>query len=87
MTEVMETLRQWLTGLPPKHIARCLGLDPKTVRRYLRAAARCGLTPGTDTTALNGERLAAAWRWLRATPAIRGIRRSRNPVRGQLEAH
>jgi DNA-binding CsgD family transcriptional regulator len=43
MVEVKEVLRQWLAGRARKHIAVRLGLDPKTVRRYLRTAERLGL--------------------------------------------
>jgi transposase len=63
-------LRQWLAGGRRKAIARRLGLDPKTVRRYLRAAERCGLAPGMEATALSEERLAAVLTAVRA-PAER----------------
>jgi transposase len=46
MLEVKEVLRLWLGGAGKKPIAAQLGLDVKTVRRYLRAAEECGLTPG-----------------------------------------
>jgi hypothetical protein len=51
MIEITEVLRQWLAGAGRKRIARLLGMDPKTVRRYVRAAARCGLAPGMPATA------------------------------------
>ena len=38
MIEIKEVLRLWLAGRGKKPIARQLGLDPKTVRRYIRAA-------------------------------------------------
>ena len=69
MIEITEVLRQWLGGARRKQIARRLGLDPKTVRRYLRTAERTGLRPGMDATALTEERLAALLTALRATPA------------------
>ena len=37
--EIEEVLRQWIAGVPIKRIARRVGLDPKTVRRYAKAAA------------------------------------------------
>jgi hypothetical protein len=43
MVEVKEVLRLWRAGVPTKRLAAQLGLDPKTVRRYLRAAAAAGL--------------------------------------------
>jgi DNA-binding CsgD family transcriptional regulator len=36
--EAVEVLRQWLTGLGYRRIAAGLGLDRKTVRRYVEAA-------------------------------------------------
>jgi len=43
MIEVKEVLRLRGEGLPKKRIAAQLGLDPKTVRRYLRAAVTAGV--------------------------------------------
>lgn len=43
MIEVREVLRLRGDGVPKKRIAAQLGLDPKTVRRYLRAAASAGV--------------------------------------------
>ena len=43
MIEVKEVLRLRGEGLPKKRIAAQLGLDPKTVRRYLAAAATAGV--------------------------------------------
>lgn len=43
MLELKEVLRLWRAGLPTKRLAARLGLDPKTVRRYLRTAAATGL--------------------------------------------
>jgi hypothetical protein len=41
--EVREVLRLRGAGLPKKRIAARLGLDPKTVRRYLEATATAGV--------------------------------------------
>ena len=43
MIEVREVLRLRGEGLPKKRIAAQLGLDPKTVRRYLTAAQDAGV--------------------------------------------
>ena len=43
MIELKEVLRLWGKGLRKKRIAAQLGLDPKTVRRYLNAATAAGL--------------------------------------------
>lgn len=48
MVEVKEILRQWLAGTAKKRIAARLGCDPKTVRRYVRAAETKGLKPGSE---------------------------------------
>jgi hypothetical protein len=48
MIEIREVLRLRGAGLPKKRIAAQLGLDPKTVRRYLGAAATAGV-PVTAT--------------------------------------
>lgn len=42
--ETKEVLRQWLAGARHKRIAARLGLDVKTVRRYVRAAQALGLS-------------------------------------------
>ena len=68
MIEITEVLRQWLGGAHRKQIARRLGLDPKTVRRYLRTAAACGLTPGMPVATLTEERLTAIVTALRRSP-------------------
>jgi transposase len=44
--EVKEVLRQWAAGIAKKRIAAQLGLDVKTVRRYVEAAAMRGLVVG-----------------------------------------
>src|SRR5438552_3605313 len=46
MLEIKEVLRLWCAGAAKKRIAAQLGLDIKTVRRYLRAAQACGLRSG-----------------------------------------
>ena len=55
MIELKEVLRLWGEGLPKKRLAAQLGLDPKTVRRYLAAAAATGLR--ADAGTLSDEQL------------------------------
>ena len=55
MFEIKEAVRLWLARVPKKRIARQLGLDPKTVRRYVAAAQAQGLIQGTDEVALTEE--------------------------------
>ena len=50
MFEVKEVLRLWLAGVAKKRIAAQLGLDPKTVRHYLRAAVAAGITTAAELT-------------------------------------
>jgi len=59
MLEVREILRQWLAGTARKRVAARLSCDPKTVRRYVRAADRLGLVPGRVDQALGDEVVAA----------------------------
>jgi transposase len=41
--EVKEVLRLFLSGMPKKTVARTVGVDPKTVRRYVSAAEELGI--------------------------------------------
>jgi transposase len=59
MLEVKEVLRLWLAGVRRKRIAAQLGLNVKTVRRYLRAAHEHGLTPTARADQLDDGLLAA----------------------------
>jgi transposase len=49
MIEFKEVLRLWQEQVPKKRIAARLGLDPKTVRRYLNAAEAAGLRVQRET--------------------------------------
>ena len=48
MVEITEVLRLWRAGVPKKRIAARLGLDPKTVRRYVAVAEGTGLRVGGE---------------------------------------
>ena len=48
MIEITEVLRLWRAGVPKKRVAARLGLDPKTVRRYVTVAEGTGLRVGDD---------------------------------------
>lgn len=48
MVEITEVVRLWRAGVPKKRIAARLGLDPKTVRRYVTVAETTGLRVGAD---------------------------------------
>jgi transposase len=55
MVEVKEVLRLWLGTMGKRRIAARLGLDPKTVRRYIEAARARGLERTAGATALSDE--------------------------------
>ncbi len=59
MVEVKEVLRQWLAGTAKKRIAARLGLDVKTVRRYIEAAQELGLAGDGGEAGLSEELLSA----------------------------
>ncbi len=65
MLEIKEVLLLWLAGTAKKAIARQVGLDRNTVRSYIRAAVRVGLSPGAS---LGDEQVAAVVERLRAPP-------------------
>ena len=48
MVEITEVVRLWRAGVPKKRIAARLGLDPKTVRRYVMVAEATGVRVGAD---------------------------------------
>jgi hypothetical protein len=82
MTDITEVLRQWLAGAKCKQIARRLSLDPKTVRRYTRTAAACGVTPGMGVETLAEDRVTEV---LAALDTMGG--RPRGETWSQCEAH
>lgn len=59
MLEVKEVLRLWLHGVPKKGIAKQLGFDVKTVRRYLSAARAQGAEAAHGVGALDDALVAA----------------------------
>ena len=46
VVDCLEVLRRWLARDGIRPIAKSTGLDRKTVRRFVAAAARLGLKPG-----------------------------------------
>src|SRR3972149_8218255 len=55
MLEVIEVVRMWLSQRSKKRMARRPGVDVKPVRRYVKAAAECGLTQVQGPSALTEE--------------------------------
>ena len=46
MIDVVEILQHWHAGRPKTVVAASLGVDPKTVRKYVAPAEAAGLVPG-----------------------------------------
>lgn len=46
VTDVTEIMIHWYAGRAKVEIARSLGVDPKTVRKYVAAAEAARLVPG-----------------------------------------
>lgn len=44
--DVVEVLQHWHAGRPKSVVASSLGIDPKTVRKYVAKAEEAGLVPG-----------------------------------------
>ena len=44
--DVVEVLQHWHAGRPKSVVASSLGIDPKTVRKYVATATEAGLAPG-----------------------------------------
>lgn len=57
MIEVKEVLRQWLEGAGKKTVARRVGVDAKTARRYIAVAEDCGLERSSGVAGLTEEML------------------------------
>jgi hypothetical protein len=70
MIEIREVVRQWLGGRGTKTVARAMGIDPKTARRYVRAAEQVGFTRSEGPESLDDERFLALLTALK-TPAAK----------------
>ena len=46
MIDIVEVLEHWYAGRPKAQVSASLGLDRKTVRKYLRPAEEAGFVPG-----------------------------------------
>jgi len=80
--EAKEVLRQWLVGTGNKRIAARIGLDVKTVRRYVSAAQALGLTREQGEAALTDELMSTLLSSLQGRPG-----RQRGEAWGRCEAH
>jgi transposase len=70
MIEIREVVRQWLGGRGVKTLARAMGIDSKTARRYVRAAEDVGFVRSEGIEGLDDERFLALLTALK-TPAAR----------------
>ena len=60
--DVAEILEHWYAGRPKVQVARSLGVDAKTVRKYVHAAEAAGLAPGgPPVTAEQWRQIARGW--------------------------
>lgn len=82
MVDVTEILQHWYAGRPKVEVARSLGVDAKTVRKYVAAAEAAGLAPGGRSVSEQQWR-AMAREWF---PSLAGTR-LRQPSWGQIAAH
>jgi transposase len=82
VVDVVEILQHWYAGRAKVEVARSLGVDAKTVRRYVAAAEAAGLTPGGPPV---GEEQWRAWvrEWF---PALVDSR-LRQPSWGEIDGH
>ena len=67
--DIKEVLRLWLLGRRNKEIARLVGLDIKTVRRYVREAETHGLQRGGGPASLSEERFGQVMQILSLRPS------------------
>lgn len=62
MIDVIEILQHWHAGRPKTVVAASLGVDPKTVRKYVAPAEAAGLSPGgPPLSRVEWASLAAGW--------------------------
>ncbi len=82
MVDVAEILEHWYAGRPKVEVARSLGVDAKTVRKYVAAAEAAGLAPGGPPVAEEQWReMARAW-----FPSLADTR-LRQPSWGKIAPH
>jgi|CXWL01.1.fsa_nt_gi transposase len=82
IVETKEIIRLWLAGIPKKRIAARVGVDPKTVRHYVRAAEQSGLQCSQGEAALTEETLC------RVLVAVhKGVQRDRGTGWADCAAH
>jgi transposase len=82
VVDVVEILQHWYAGRPKVEVARSLGVDPKTVRRYVAAAEAAGLSAGGPPVSDEQWR-ARAREWF---PALADFK-LRQPSWGQIDAY
>lgn len=61
MYEIVEVYLRWQAGHGIRGIARSLGMDRKTIRKYLDAAVRAGLGPGQQRSVEEWSVFARQW--------------------------
>ena len=82
VVDLVEILSHWYAGRPKVEVARSLGVDAKTVRRYVAAAEAAGLVPGGPPISEEQWR-----RWVREWFPHLVDSRLRQPSWGEIERH
>src|SRR2546430_16759553 len=83
MVDVTEILQHWYAGRPKVEVARSLGVDAKTVRRYVAPAEAAGMAPGGPP--VTQEQWRGAGR--RGVPQVAGTRGRAGCRGGEAGAH
>jgi hypothetical protein len=82
MIDVIEVLEHWHGGRPKIVVAASLGVDPKTVRKYVAPAEAAGLVPGgprlsrAEWAVLVADLVPGAGRRQGSQPHVRGDQRA-----------
>ena len=82
MIDLIEVYTHWYAGRPKLAVAESLGLDVKTVRKYVRPAEAAGLTPGGPPVS-EQEWRAKVREWFPSRYDARLVR----PTVGEIEKH
>ena len=87
MVDVVEIYQHWNAGRPKAVIAESLGVDPKTIRKYVKVAEDAGLSPGGQAFSPRGVGRARAYLVPRARRARQRSLTHKviEPYRSQIE--
>jgi transposase len=69
MLEIKEVLQLWFEGKAKKEIARLIGVDRNTVRRYIKTALKCGISPEMSLRSVTDKQLEEILIQLKSLPS------------------